>query len=186
MRSAVAGKPRVHELAKELGSDSKTVLSKLKELGEFVKSASSTVEAPVARRLREVMAAESKGGAAAPAEPAARKAPAQAAPGPRRSAEKAAAPQAPSRPGPSPRPGPRPGPRPNAPVAAKPASAHDIEVAAAEVRAAQLKKDQEAAVKAAQAAAQQRTERAAEHADEASRPGPAGGAPAGTAPTGGT
>ncbi|WP_138736022.1 translation initiation factor IF-2 N-terminal domain-containing protein, partial [Modestobacter excelsi] len=47
------GKARVHELAKELGIDSKTVLAKLKEQGEFVKSASSTVEAPVARRLRE-------------------------------------------------------------------------------------------------------------------------------------
>ena len=46
------GKARVHELAKELGIDSKTVLAKLKEQGEFVKSASSTVEAPVARRLR--------------------------------------------------------------------------------------------------------------------------------------
>ncbi|OMQ14451.1 hypothetical protein A7K94_0216515, partial [Modestobacter sp. VKM Ac-2676] len=47
------GKARVHELAKELGVDSKAVLAKLKEQGEFVKSASSTVEAPVARRLRE-------------------------------------------------------------------------------------------------------------------------------------
>ena len=54
------GKARVHELAKELGIDSKTVLAKLKEQGEFVKSASSTVEAPVARRLRE---AYSGGGA---------------------------------------------------------------------------------------------------------------------------
>src|SRR5215831_1101832 len=54
MRSAVAGKPRVHELAKELGVESKIVLAKLKEMGEFVKSASSTVEAPVARRLKEV------------------------------------------------------------------------------------------------------------------------------------
>jgi len=49
----VAGKARVHELAKELGVTSKDVLGKLNELGEFVKSASSTVEAPVARRLRE-------------------------------------------------------------------------------------------------------------------------------------
>jgi len=48
----VAGKARVHELAKELGVESKTVLAKLQELGEYVKSASSTVEAPVARRLR--------------------------------------------------------------------------------------------------------------------------------------
>ena len=55
MRSAVAGKPRVHELAKELGVESKTVLAKLQEMGEYVKSASSTVEAPVARRLREAM-----------------------------------------------------------------------------------------------------------------------------------
>src|ERR1700754_220242 len=53
MRRAVAGKARVHELAKELGVTSKDVLAKLKDLGEFVKSASSTVEAPVARRLRD-------------------------------------------------------------------------------------------------------------------------------------
>ena len=44
---------RVHELAKELGVTSKELLATLKEQGEFVKSASSTVEAPVARRLRE-------------------------------------------------------------------------------------------------------------------------------------
>ncbi len=48
-----AGKARVHELAKELGVTSKEVLARLSEQGEFVKSASSTVEAPVARRLRE-------------------------------------------------------------------------------------------------------------------------------------
>jgi translation initiation factor IF-2 len=58
----VAGKARVHELAKELGLPSKEVLAKLNELGEFVKSASSTVEAPVARKLREAFPA-----AAAPA-----------------------------------------------------------------------------------------------------------------------
>ncbi len=46
-------KARVHELAREFGVDSRTVLAKLKEQGEFVKSASSTVEAGVARRLRE-------------------------------------------------------------------------------------------------------------------------------------
>ena len=53
----MAGKARVHELAKELGVESKNVLAKLKEMGEFVKSASSTVEAPVARRLKEAFAA---------------------------------------------------------------------------------------------------------------------------------
>ncbi|HEY9391694.1 MAG TPA: translation initiation factor IF-2 N-terminal domain-containing protein, partial [Mycobacteriales bacterium] len=49
----MAGKARVHELAKELGVESKVLLAKLKEMGEFVKSASSTVEAPVARKLKE-------------------------------------------------------------------------------------------------------------------------------------
>ncbi len=50
-------KVRVHELAKELGVSSKDVLAKLQELGEFVKSASSTVEAPVIRKLKEAMPA---------------------------------------------------------------------------------------------------------------------------------
>jgi hypothetical protein len=49
----VGGRARVHELAKELGVPAKEVLAWLSEHGEFVKSASSTVEAPVARRLRE-------------------------------------------------------------------------------------------------------------------------------------
>ncbi|MDA2951339.1 MAG: translation initiation factor IF-2 N-terminal domain-containing protein, partial [Actinomycetota bacterium] len=57
----MAGKARVHELAKELGVTSKEVLARLSEQGEFVKSASSTVEAPVARRLREAF-----GGSKAP------------------------------------------------------------------------------------------------------------------------
>jgi translation initiation factor IF-2 len=48
-------KVRVYELAKELGVESKVVLAKLQELGEFVRSASSTIEAPVARRLVEAM-----------------------------------------------------------------------------------------------------------------------------------
>ena len=37
-------KVRVYELAKELGVESKTVLSMLKDMGEFVRSASSTVD----------------------------------------------------------------------------------------------------------------------------------------------
>src|SRR3954447_24558454 len=102
MRRPVPGKARVHELAKEFGVDSKTVLATLKEQGEFVKSASSTVEAPVARRLREAFVSAGNGAsaggngrarAAAPAAPAptapapaarpAAPAPAAAAPGPR-------------------------------------------------------------------------------------------------------
>jgi len=57
----VAGKARVHELAKELGVTSKEVLARLSEQGEFVKSASSTVEAPVARRGRALFASHDDG-----------------------------------------------------------------------------------------------------------------------------
>ncbi|WP_245671656.1 translation initiation factor IF-2 N-terminal domain-containing protein, partial [Nocardia amamiensis] len=92
----MAGKARVHELAKELGVTSKELLATLKEQGEFVKSASSTVEAPVARRLRESFAAKS-----APSngtKPGAR-------PGPSSSGRPAAKPA-----GGGPRPGPRPAP----------------------------------------------------------------------------
>ncbi|MFT4396344.1 translation initiation factor IF-2 [Gordonia lacunae] len=73
----MAGKARVHELAKELGVTSKQVLERLKEQGEFVKSASSTVEAPVARRLRESFPGKD-GGAKDSKSPA---------PGPRQSAK---------------------------------------------------------------------------------------------------
>ncbi|MCM4083350.1 translation initiation factor IF-2 [Paractinoplanes hotanensis] len=179
------GKARVHELAKELGVDSKTVLAKLKEMGEFVKSASSTVEAPVARRLRGALEAGSAPAGSAPSAPSA-PAPASARPAPpsarpqpprRPTAPAAGAPSAPTSPAPSPgpfaspkpsavRPGPRPGP------VAKPASAHDIEVAAAEARASALKAEQEAAVKAAQAARTRDAERRAQQppADGGSRP----------------
>ncbi|HET7304386.1 MAG TPA: translation initiation factor IF-2, partial [Segeticoccus sp.] len=46
-------KVRVYELAKELGVESKTLLQHLKDQGEFVRSASSTIEPPVVRRVRE-------------------------------------------------------------------------------------------------------------------------------------
>jgi translation initiation factor IF-2 len=84
------------------------------------------------------------------------------------------------------RPGPVPGP------VAKPASAHDIEVAAAEARASALKAEQEAAVKAAQAARTRDAERRAQQppADGTTRPRPPGpgtvpprpGSPAATRP----
>ncbi|MGO1954743.1 translation initiation factor IF-2 N-terminal domain-containing protein, partial [Microbacterium sp.] len=48
-------KPRVHEIAAEFGIDSKSALAKLKDLGEFVKSPSSTIEPPVARKLRAAL-----------------------------------------------------------------------------------------------------------------------------------
>ncbi len=150
------GKARVHELAKELGITSKDVLAKLKEQGEFVKSASSTVEAPVARRLRDAYAPKgakkptpgpsarpgppaAKPGPAAPKPPApAQQAPAaQAAPAPAASAP--AAPQqqqapAASKPAtPGQRPGPRPGPRQQP---AAPAPQEQVPAAKAEAPAA--------------------------------------------------
>ena len=77
----MAGKARVHELAKELGVTSKIVLERLKEQGEFVKSASSTVEAPVARRLRESFPkADESAPAGEPKKAPAGKSPAPAAP----------------------------------------------------------------------------------------------------------
>ncbi|MBF6505682.1 translation initiation factor IF-2 N-terminal domain-containing protein, partial [Nocardia farcinica] len=125
----MAGKARVHELAKELGVTSKELLATLKEQGEFVKSASSTVEAPVARRLRESFASKSapangakagaKPGPAASARPGAKPTPGGPRPGPRTPAPAASAPQAPAeqtarptdaRPGPAVKPGPAPTP----------------------------------------------------------------------------
>lgn len=46
------GMVRVHELAKELGVTSKEILVACSNDGEFIKSSSSTLEAPLARRLR--------------------------------------------------------------------------------------------------------------------------------------
>jgi len=106
----VPGKARVHELAKELGVTSKQVLERLKEQGEFVKSASSTVEAPVARRLRESFPVD--GG---DAKPAAKKAPAKkAVPKKAPAAEVAEAPAAAAA---APKPG---APKPAAPKAPEP------------------------------------------------------------------
>ena len=51
--SAGRPKPRVYELAAEFNVDSKVVMDQLKEMGEFVRSASSVVEHPVAQKLRE-------------------------------------------------------------------------------------------------------------------------------------
>ncbi|MFG3601983.1 translation initiation factor IF-2 [Micromonospora chersina] len=176
----MAGKARVHELAKELGVESKTVLAKLKEMGEFVKSASSTVEAPVARRLRGAFVASAGGTSAPAAPPAAAPSPATTptptpTPGAPRVSAKPMPPRRPAAPTPGPKPkGPVPAPPQPATPVAKPASAHDIEVAAAEARAAALKAEQEAAVKAAQAARQQQREnvRREPPTEGGPRPGP--------------
>ncbi|MGI8814724.1 MAG: translation initiation factor IF-2 [Pseudonocardia sp.] len=134
----MAGKARVHELAKELGVTSKQVLSKLQDMGEYVKSPSSTVEAPVARKLRESMASASNGAgkpttrgrrpspAGVASVPVADPAPAVASPAPAPVAESAAPAAPPVQPdapvGDRQRPaGPRPGPAPARPGPSAPA-----------------------------------------------------------------
>ena len=61
---------RVYELAKELGLESKALVSWLKDNGEFVRSASSTVEMPVERKVRAAFPDAPAGGAAKAAKPA--------------------------------------------------------------------------------------------------------------------
>jgi translation initiation factor IF-2 len=130
MESVVAGKARVHELAKELGVTSKEVLARLSEQGEFVKSASSTVEAPVARRLREAFgggkakqagngAVVKKSAAGAPAKATTARAAASAAAAP--PAAPAAPPAAPAAPPAAPAAPAAPIPEPPRPAAAAPA-----------------------------------------------------------------
>ncbi|MEU1056647.1 translation initiation factor IF-2 [Streptomyces sp. NPDC005876] len=134
-------KVRVYELAKEFGVESKVVMAKLQELGEFVRSASSTIEAPVVRKLTDAFQQGGGNGRSAAKPGAPRKAaprpaapsPAQAgtprpaqsagdrpaAPRPPAAPKPAAAQQQPAAPsapapaaGPRPTPGPRPAPRP--------------------------------------------------------------------------
>ncbi len=147
-------KARVHELAKEFGVPSKDVLAALKDMGEFVKSASSTVEAPVARRLEETHGeAWKKAAEAKAAKKAAKKAPAKkaaAADGattepaevPVEAAAGPAITEEPPAPADAPRPAPRPtsapsvesAPAPAEPVA--PAAAADVPSAEPEAPAA--------------------------------------------------
>ncbi|PYC81952.1 translation initiation factor IF-2 [Streptomyces tateyamensis] len=132
-------KVRVYELAKELGLESKAVMAKLTELGEFVRSASSTIEAPVVRKLTDALGttppsggASAKPGPRKPAAPqpaggagAAAPRPGAPTPGPRPAAPRptpaaapaAAAPAAPAPAAPRPAGAPTPGPRPARPAA---------------------------------------------------------------------
>lgn len=119
-------KPRVYELAKVLNVDSKTVLEKLKDMGEFVKSASSTIEPPVARRLKAEFAKDNAKGDSKPVQqrcPAAPSAPASASSSaptpaaPARQASPASAHQQAPTPG-APTPRPRGGARPGMPTPA--------------------------------------------------------------------
>ncbi|MFJ8133576.1 translation initiation factor IF-2 [Streptomyces hydrogenans] len=133
-------KVRVYELAKEFGVESKVVMAKLQELGEFVRSASSTIEAPVVRKLTDALQGPGGSAGKTAAKPGA---PRKAAPSPKPAAPAPAAPAAarpaapkPGAPTPAPKPAaaekpvtpapsgsrPTPGPRPAAP-APKPAPA---------------------------------------------------------------
>ncbi|MBT1177488.1 translation initiation factor IF-2 [Bifidobacterium callimiconis] len=103
-------KARVYELAKQFGVDSKTVLDKLKEMDEFVKSASSTVEAPVVRKLKAAFQPSGeKSDKSTPARPHAKPAPKPMAKKPVHSGDDRSA---------------TPHPAPHAPAAAKPAAPH--------------------------------------------------------------
>ena len=93
-------KVRVHELAKELGVSSKALLAHLGDMGEFVKSASSTIEAPVVRRVKDNPPAADPKAKKAAAKPAAK-------PGP-----KPPAAEQPVAPTPGPKAAPTPGPKP--------------------------------------------------------------------------
>jgi translation initiation factor IF-2 len=171
-------KPRVHEIASELGVDSKTALEKLKELGEFVRGASSSIEPPVARKLRAALQADG-----VPASKPADSASAPSAPA-KASAPKSSAPK----PG-GPRPGPaRPAPAPEPEAPAAPAA--DVPAPAAPKSVAQRQAEAEAAQKARaekQAAEQQAAAQAGGSTDEAPKsdavkPGSSPKAPAAAGP----
>ncbi|MFI6580510.1 translation initiation factor IF-2 [Embleya sp. NPDC050493] len=104
-------KVRVYELAKEFGVESKVVMAKLQELGEFVRSASSTIEAPVVRKLTEALKTEG-GPSRRPQRPAPSGAPQGATPSSPQGAAARPAPAPGPRPAGAPTPGPRPAPRP--------------------------------------------------------------------------
>jgi translation initiation factor IF-2 len=115
----VPAKPRVHEVASDLGIDTKVALAKLKEMGEFVKGPSSSIEPPVVRKLRAALEAEGLTKAAAPKAPAATPAPAPAAARPAQAPAPAAA-QAPAAQAPAAPSAARPAPRAEAPRAEAP------------------------------------------------------------------
>ncbi|MEV8336875.1 translation initiation factor IF-2 [Leucobacter sp. NPDC077196] len=95
--------PRVHEIAAEIGVDSKVVLAKLKDMGEFVKASSSSIAPPVARKVKAALEADgvtkAQGERDAAAKPAAKKSAG------------------------APKPGPKPAPKPETPAPAETAPA---------------------------------------------------------------
>ncbi|GAA1802578.1 translation initiation factor IF-2 [Agromyces neolithicus] len=162
----MAAKPRVHEIASELGVDSKIALEKLKQMGEYVKGPSSSIEPPVARRLKAAL--EADGAAAAKAAPA------------KAATTTTAASSA--------KPGAKPGPKPAAkPAEAAPAAAEAAAVPASDAHApltvaerqaqAEEKAAHAAEEKAAQAEKPATAAPAADVAKPATGPKPGGAAP---------
>ncbi|GAA1872605.1 translation initiation factor IF-2 [Myceligenerans crystallogenes] len=147
-------KVRVYELAKELGVESKALLAELKSAGEYVRSASSTLEAPVARRMRDKFTDAGTSGAKKQARPA---------------------------PKPGVKPAPKPGAvRPAVPAPAETAPAAPAQPAAPEpVRPAAQAAPAEPAAPTASPEAQAPEAPAAStsSADPAARPGPSGPKP---------
>ena len=117
---------RVHELAKELGITSKTLREDLTKRGEFVKSASSMVEAPIVRQMLEEYAPASKSEPAAPVESAK---PAKSPTTQAKTPAPAAKPDAPT-PTPAPAPGPKPAASAPKPGAIKPGPVAPVKEAA--------------------------------------------------------
>ncbi|MER6197179.1 translation initiation factor IF-2 [Streptomyces sp. NPDC001586] len=191
-------KVRVYELAKEFGVESKVVMAKLQELGEFVRSASSTIEAPVVRKLTDALQgpggnagkSAAKPGAprkAAPAKPGAPTPGAVARPGapkPGAPAPKPVVAEAPAAAAPAPvtpaASGPRPGPK--APAAPKPAPAAPVATefsAPPAAPAAPARTERPAAAAPGPRPAQQRPAQGGQAGARPGAPRPAGSTPGG-------
>ncbi|HBO53651.1 translation initiation factor IF-2 [Janibacter terrae] len=165
-------KVRVHELAKELGVSSKTLLAHLGDMGEFVKSASSTIEAPVVRRVKNNPPPTEGGAKKAAAKPAAKPGPKAPAP----TTPEQAAPKAPAAtPGPK---APTPGPAPAAPAPAAPAPAAPTPAAPAAPQAPAARAAEAPAAAAPEAPAAPAAEQpATQDKPAAATPGPKAPAP---------
>ena len=167
-------KLRVHEVAKQLGITSREALTKLEEIGEFVSSASSTIEPPVVKRLKAEFAD------AAPAEkpkPAAKKPKSQAKKPAAPKAEKPAAAEQETKPA-APKPGPK-APTPQevaSPAAAETPAPAKPEPAAAKSEPAAAKPEPEAAKPEPKPAAKPATPKPGA-AKPAPKPGPKPAAP---------
>jgi translation initiation factor IF-2 len=147
-------KVRVYELAKELGVESKMLLAHLKEQGEFVRSASSTIEPPVVRKIRENPPAAAKKAA-----PKAEK----------KSAAKPAKPAAPEQAAPA---APAPTPGPSAPTPSQPAPKPAPERPAAEEQPSPAPEERRPAAQDSRPAAEERPAARPEAPRPGARPQP--------------